>query len=319
VYGSSHVANLYLMDASGGNIRQLGFDQEHDWCPAVLNNGRVLYTRWEYTDTPHSNTRLLFHMNPDGTDQKEFFGSNAYWPNSFFYARPIPGHPSMIIAVIGGHHDNPRMGELVLFDPARGRQEASPAVQRIPGHGKMVEPIIKDGLTLDSWPKFLHPFPLDEKFLIVSCKPEPDAPWGIYLVDVFDNLVPLAQLADAALFEPIPLRPTPRPPVIPDKLNLKGKDALVIIQDIYEGDGLRGVPRGTVKRCGSSRITSLIRTWAGCSAWWVRTARGTSSVCSAPCRSRRTGRRSSSCPSTRRSRCNRSMPRARPSNSCARG
>jgi formylglycine-generating enzyme required for sulfatase activity len=66
-------------------------------------------------------------------------------------------------------------------------------------------------------------------------------------VDVFDNLVPLAQLADAALFEPIPLRPAPRPPVIPDKVNLKSKDALVVIQDIYAGDGLTGVPRGTVK------------------------------------------------------------------------
>jgi hypothetical protein len=58
-------------------------------------------------------------------------------------------------------------------------------------------------------------------------------------VDVFDNLVPLVQLADAALFEPIPLRPTPKPPVIPDKVNLKSKDALVVIQDIYAGDGLR--------------------------------------------------------------------------------
>jgi hypothetical protein len=54
VYGSSHVSVLYVMDADGGNIRQLCFDQEHDWCPTVMNNGRVLYSRWEYTDTPHS-------------------------------------------------------------------------------------------------------------------------------------------------------------------------------------------------------------------------------------------------------------------------
>ena len=45
---------LYVMDADGENIRQLCFDQEHNWCPTVLNNGRVLYSRWEYTDTPHS-------------------------------------------------------------------------------------------------------------------------------------------------------------------------------------------------------------------------------------------------------------------------
>jgi formylglycine-generating enzyme required for sulfatase activity len=247
VYGGSHVANLYRMDADGGNIRQLCFDQEHDWCPTVMNNGRVLYTRWEYADTPHSNTRLLFHMNPDGTEQMEFLGSNSYWPNSFFYARPVPGHPTRIVAVIGGHHDNPRMGELVVFDPALGRHEAGGAVQRIPGQGKKVEPIIRDGLTLDSWPKFLHPFPLSEHYFLVSCKPTPDAPWGLYLADVFDNLVPLRQGAEAALFEPVPWRPTPRPPVVVDRVNLARKDALVVIQDIYAGDGLRGVPRGTVK------------------------------------------------------------------------
>ena len=247
VYGGSHVANLYRMDADGRNIRQLCFDQEHDWCPTVLNDGRVLYTRWEYADTPHSNTRLLFHMNPDGTAQAEFLGSNSYWPNSFFYARPIPGDPSRVIAVIGGHHDNPRMGELVLFDAARGRREAEPAVQRIPGFGRKVEAVIKDGLALASWPKFLHPYPLDGNFFLVSCKPTPNSAWGIYLVDVFDNLVPLLQLPEYALFEPIPWRPTPVPPVIPDKVDPRSKDAVVIIEDIYAGDGLKGVPRGTVK------------------------------------------------------------------------
>ncbi len=248
VYGSSHVANLYQMDANGKNIRQLCFDQEHDWCPTVLNNGRILYTRWEYIDTPHSNTRLLFHMNPDGTGQMEFLGSNSYWPNSFFYARPIPGHPTMVVAVIGGHHDYPRMGELVVFDPARGRNEGAPAVQRIPGHGQKVEPIIKDGLASASWPKFLHPYPLSEKYFLVSCKPTPNSPWGIYLADIFDNLMPICQMPDHALLEPVPFRPTTRPPIIPDKVNLASKDALVEIADIYSGDGLKGIPRGTIKQ-----------------------------------------------------------------------
>jgi len=67
VGGGNTVANLFLMDADGGNTRQLCFDQDHNWCPTVLNNGRVLYSRWEYSDAPHYFTRLLFHMNPDGT------------------------------------------------------------------------------------------------------------------------------------------------------------------------------------------------------------------------------------------------------------
>jgi len=247
VYGNSHVTNTYIMDADGKNIRQLTFDQEHNWCPTVMNNGRVLYLRWEYTDTPHSNTRLLFHMNPDGTGQMEFYGSNSYWPNSTFYARPVPGHPTKVVAVIGGHHDNPRMGELVIFDPARGRHEATGAVQRIPGHGKPVQAIIADGLTRNSWPKFLHPFPLSEKYFLTAMKPTPKSLWGIYLVDVFDNMTLIKELPGYALLEPIPLRPTPRPPAIPDKVNLASKTALVYLPDVYLGDGLKAVPRGTVK------------------------------------------------------------------------
>ncbi len=247
VNGSAHVANLYVMDAEGRNIRQLCFDQEHNWCPTVMNDGRVLYARWEYADTPHSNTRLLFTMNPDGTSQFAYLGSGSYWPNSFFYARPIPNHPTKIVSVIGGHHDHPRMGELVIFDPQQGRHEGEPVVQRIPGFGKKVEPIISDGLTLESWPKFLHPWPLSEKYFLVACKPAPRAPWGIYLADVFDNLLPLKQLPDFALLEPIPLRKTTRPPVIPERVNPARTDALVVLQDVYSGDGLRGVPRGTVK------------------------------------------------------------------------
>lgn len=247
VYGSSHVANLYVMDGNGQQIRQLCFDQEHDWCPTVMNDGRVMYTRWEYTDTPHSNTRLLFQMNPDGTGQAEFYGSNSYWPNSFFYTRPIPGHPTKVVSVIGGHHDNPRMGELVIFDPARSRREADGAVQRIPGHGQKVESIIRDGLTTSSWPKFLHPFPLSEKYFLVSCKPTPQSLWGIYLIDVFDNMVLIKEMPDYALLEPIPLRKTPTPPIIGEKVDLAKRDATIYISDIYAGDGLKGIPRGTVK------------------------------------------------------------------------
>jgi formylglycine-generating enzyme required for sulfatase activity len=247
VYGGSHVATLYIMDGNGRKIRQLCFDQEHDWCPAVLNNGRVLYSRWEYSDTPHSNTRLLFHMNPDGTEQMEYYKSNSYWPNSIFYARPVPGHPTKVIGVIGGHHDHPRMGELVLFDPALGRREAEGAVQRIPGYGIKVQPIIRDGLTSGSWPKFLHPYPLNEKYFLVSCKPTPQSHWGIYLVDVFDNFVLIKEMPDYALLEPVPFRKTPVPPVVPDKVDLTKKDAVVYIPDIYVGKGLKGVPRGAVK------------------------------------------------------------------------
>ncbi|MFI5378588.1 MAG: SUMF1/EgtB/PvdO family nonheme iron enzyme [Tepidisphaerales bacterium] len=254
VGGSDAVANLFRMDADGKNLRQLTFDQDHDWYPTVLNDGRVLYTRWEYSDSPHYFTRLLFRMNPDGTGQAEYYGSNSYWPNSTFYAKPIPGHRSAVVGIISGHHGVTRMGELIIFDPERGSHESSGVVQRIPGYGKPVEPVIADGLVEGSWPKFLHPFPLSDKYFIVSCKPAADQPWGLWLVDIFDNFVPILQMPGQALFEPVPFRKTVRPPVIPDRIKPESKDATVYIADIYMGPGLKDVPRGTVKKLRVSEI-----------------------------------------------------------------
>jgi formylglycine-generating enzyme required for sulfatase activity len=255
VGGGSRVANMFRSAADGSAARQLTFDQEHNWCPTMMEDGRILYSRWEYTDTPHYFSRLLFAMNPDGTAQRAVYGSNSWWPNSTFYARPIPGQPNRLVAVISGHHGVARMGELLLFDLNRGQYEAEGVMQRIPGRGRPVEPIIVDGLVNASWPKFVHPFPLAEegthagagRYFLVSMKPDPGRPWGIYLVDVFDNLVLVREDPAAALFEPVPLVASRPAPAIPDRVDLSKHDALVYLSDVYTGEAMRGVPRGTVK------------------------------------------------------------------------
>jgi len=250
VGGGNQVANLYLMNADRdpNSVRQITFEQDHNWCPTLAHDGRVMYARWEYSDTPHYFSRLMFSMNPDGTQQMALYGSNSYWPNSTFYARPCPGHPTRFVAVISGHHGVPRMGELILFDPAKGRHEVSGVVQRIPGYGQPVEATIRDGLVNGSWPRFLHPWPLNDKYFLVSCQKSNKDTWDLYLVDVFDNMLLLRAEPGYAMLEPVPLQPTPRPPVIPDKVNLKRKDAIVYMTDVYRGPGLAGVPRGTVKK-----------------------------------------------------------------------
>ncbi len=244
----SHVEVIYRMDADGRNVRQLCFEQDHDFNPVMLSSGRVLYLRWEYSDLPHALSRFMFSMNPDGTGQSMYYGGNSYWPNAIFGARPIPDHPTKFAGIVTGHHGSHRDGELVLFDVARGRHEADGVIQRIPGYGKKVEPIVADQLTASSWPKFIHPYPLSDKYLLVTCKLSPQSPWDVCLVDVFDNIVPIAHLDGYGLFEPIPLRKTSTPPVIPDRIEPARKDAIVYLSDIYRGDGLKAVPRGHVKR-----------------------------------------------------------------------
>jgi formylglycine-generating enzyme required for sulfatase activity len=248
VYGNSHVTNTYICDADGGNIRQLTFDQEHNWSPCVMNNGRILYQRWEYADLPHSNSRMLFTMNPDGTSQFAFYGSNSYWPNSIFYARPIPDSPTKVVGIVSGHHGVRRQGEMVVFDVAVGRQEAEGAIHRIGDWGRSVEPVIADNLVGASWPKFLHPYPLSDKYFLAAVQPTAGSRIGIYLVDIFDNMLLLCESKTHQLMEPVPLRETNKPPVIQDRVVPGTTESLVYLTDVYNGPGLAGIPRGAVKQ-----------------------------------------------------------------------
>ncbi|MHC4172954.1 MAG: SUMF1/EgtB/PvdO family nonheme iron enzyme [Planctomycetota bacterium] len=247
-HGKERACSIYLMDGDGGNMRQLCFDQDLDLHPAVLGTGQIIFSRWDYTGPMHMYLRPLMAMNPDGTGQRAVYGSNSYWPNALYFPRGIPGEPSKIVAIVAGYHGVSRMGELALLDTTKGWHEADGIVQRIPGRGKPVKPIIRDNLVGKSWPKFLHPYPLSEKYFIVASQLNGKSPWGIYLVDVFDNILPIHVKRQFDLFEPIPLVKRPRPPVIPDRVDLKSNEAVVYLHDVYAGPGLAGVPRGTVKR-----------------------------------------------------------------------
>ena len=255
-HGKERACAIYLMNADGSGVRQLCFDQDLDLHPSVLPSGEVIYSRWDYTGTMHMYLRPLMVMNPDGTAQRAVYGTNSYWPNTLFFPRAIPGQPGWIVACLTGYHGSNREGMLALLDLGRGHREADGIVQMIPGRGQPIKPVIKDHLTQHVWPKFLHPYPLSGpstglgagKYFLVSMRPTRKAAWGIYLVDVFDNTVPVLTDPKHDFFEPVPLVKRERPPAIPDRVDLSRKDAVVYLHDIYSGPGLAGVPRGTVKR-----------------------------------------------------------------------
>ena len=247
-HGKERACSLYSMHADGSGVRQLCFDQDLDLHPSVLSNGQVIYSRWDYTGIMHVYLRPLMVMNPDGTLQRAVYGSNSYYPNSLFYPRAIPGHPTKVAAILSGYHGVNRMGELVVLDTAQGWHEADGIIARVGHRGEPAMPVIRDDLVSASWPKFLHPYPLNDKYFVAAVWPGPKSPWGIYLVDVFDNLLPLAVDEKYDFFEPIPVQRTPQPPVIPDRVDTTRQDAVVYLHNVYAGPGLAGVPRGAVKR-----------------------------------------------------------------------
>lgn len=247
VSGDDPVGNMVLYNPADKNMRRLTFDQDANWNPVVMHNGRVMYTRWEYTDLTHYYSRIVMHTNPDGTENKALFGSGSMFPNSTFDVQPLPGHSSAFTGIISGHHGIARSGRLLLFDPMKARKGIAGVMQEIPYRNRPVEDLIKDELVNGVWPQFIKPSPLSDKYFLVSAKLSEDDLWGIYLVDVYDNVTCLQKAEGEGYISPLVVRKTTTPPAIPDRIKLNEKEATVFIQDIYEGEGLRGVPRGTVK------------------------------------------------------------------------
>jgi formylglycine-generating enzyme required for sulfatase activity len=266
VSGGDYVGNL-LLRYEDGKIRRLSYDQDNNWYPVMLPNGRCLYLRWEYADSAHYFSRVLMTMNPDGSDQQEYYGSNSYWPNSLFYTRPLPGSSSKFVGIVTGHHGVARKGRLYLFDVERGRHEVSGVVQQIPGYGKKVVllPIdeqkqetdkevytyVRDTLADDARQFFLHPFPIaDDLFLVSMQDTKIQKNFMLTLVDLYDNQLPLEVDSKYNMFEPFPVKKPEQPAPIPDRVNLDKTNCTVYCVSVYNGPGLAGVPKDKVKKMG---------------------------------------------------------------------
>ncbi|MFR9649979.1 MAG: SUMF1/EgtB/PvdO family nonheme iron enzyme [Rikenellaceae bacterium] len=247
VNGSDPVGNMILYDPSDNSYRRLTFDQDANWNPSITNDGKVIYTRWEYTDLTHYYSRIVMTMNPDGTEQRALYGSGYMFPNSVFDMQVLPESSSAFVGVISGHHGVARSGRLILFDPRKSRKGAAGMLQEIPYRDREIVEEVKDRLVDNVWPQFIKPSPLNDKYFLVAAKLSPESLWGVYLVDVFDNVTCLYEAEGEGYISPVAIRKTVTPPSIPDKVDLDDKESTIFIQDIYEGEGLPGVPRGEVK------------------------------------------------------------------------
>jgi formylglycine-generating enzyme required for sulfatase activity len=248
VSGGDAVGNLVSYDPKTNALRRMTFDQDANWHPTVMNNGRLMYVRWEYTDLTHYCSRMVMHANPDGTDTRALYGSGSWFPNSTFDVKPIPGGNTSFVGIISGHHGVVRAGRMILFDPAKSRKEEKGMIHEFPFSKRPIIPLVKDMLVDNVWPQFIKPYPVSDKYFLVAAKLDPNSLWGIYFVDIFDNMTLIAEYEGEGLIQPILVKKHPVPPVIPDKIKSEDKNATVFIQDIYEGEGLPGVPRGTVKQ-----------------------------------------------------------------------
>jgi len=240
----TEVSNLYTCDGDGRYLRRLSFDQVHTNYPTVTPDGRVIYTRWDYSDRGQIFPQGLFQMYPDGTGQTAIYGNNSWFPTTILHARAIPG-TEKIVCVFSGHHTRQK-GWLGILDPTKGREENRGA--------QLIAPVrVTEAVHVDKYgqqgDQFQYPYPLSETAFLVTFKPAgAKRPFALYFMTRDGRRELLAWDPKIFCNQPAPLAPRPKPTLRARVPDYREETGVFYVQDVYEGPGLAGIERGTVKR-----------------------------------------------------------------------
>ena len=283
--GWQATSNMFVMDGEGKYIRRLGYDQVHTFYPVLRGDGLVLYERWEYNDRDIANVCGLFRMAPDGCQQTEVFGNQTTWPMNIFQARPVPGSPNKFFAIASGHH-GAYSGEVCVIDNS--------ADTNGPEHVAMVSPPRKTE-TLDKndtlavggvYRNSEYPYPLNDQWYLVSYRDMgqerfgsiSNAPYEIYLKSVDGKSRELLAWGGGSLHQPMVVAPWKEiwgyePPNIAPIANYNKSMGTFTMEDVYQGEGMKGVARGTAK---TLRVVALkYRVSGACDSGYAGMIQGT--------------------------------------------
>ena len=179
-------SNLWRCDKDGQFIRRLGYDQVTTSSPTLLENGTIVYTRWDYNDRGQTFPQPLFVMNPDGTRQVAYYGNSSWFPTTIGHAREIPDSHGKLIAVLHGHHTHQK-GKLAMIDPRQGTDDGK-GVQMI-APKRPTKHVIVDAYGQEG-DQFQYPYPISDTEFLVTYDPLPSGnrkyprPFGIYWMNV---------------------------------------------------------------------------------------------------------------------------------------
>ena len=220
----TQVGTLFRCNRKGKNIRPLSFNLEHDNTPAILPDGRILYTRWEYVDRSQVGYHQLWTMNPDGTDVLAYFGNQQHYP-LFIDAKAIPGSDQLLLIDSPGHGRSDHRGYICIITSKYGPDDKR-------GYHRITRKAA-----------FNDPSPIDEThFLVASYK-------QILLGTRRGDLIPiLTYRGKANVHEPIPLVARPRERVMVDRTDDNQSTGRMVLADVYRGRNMEGVQPGQIKK-----------------------------------------------------------------------
>lgn len=246
-----HSFTLHRMNSDGSDVQMLSFNDVSEWFPAVASTGEILFARWDYIDRDAVTHQNLWSMRPDGTNPVAVWGNATPKPHCTFQAKPIPGSRKLVF--IASAHHALTGGPVCVLDAAVDPNSLAAVTRITPGPFPEAES--------SQIPEYYEsPWPLSEKFFLVAYSrdrlifegehmrnPNPDNSLGLYLLDAAGNRELVYRDPHISSTTPIPLKPQPVPPSLPNTLAQNAPPTgEMLITDIYQGLG--NVPRGTIKQ-----------------------------------------------------------------------
>jgi hypothetical protein len=216
---------LARCDADGGNIYLISYNNEPDFVPSLLDDGRVIYSRWEYTDKALWRVQSMWTVNPDGTNVTVFWGNQSIWPDHTSQPRQIPGSQRVMFCGVG-HHDW-WSGSVGIIDRRKGLNfpDGLTKVTRDmmwpeSGNGPVDPGESERYHASGKFSGYNSPYPLSEEDFLVSIRGE-GGRFRLYLMDVDGNRDLIYEGVHNVLHA-MPVKPRQRPPVIPDRVDWPG-------------------------------------------------------------------------------------------------
>jgi Hydrazine synthase alpha subunit middle domain len=248
------IYTLHRMNGKGRNLRPISAFETFEYTPSVADDGRILYTRWDYIDRFNGHFFSLWAANQDGTNPQLVYGNYTVKPQAILEARSVP-HSNKILFTAGAHHSITG-GSLALLDPSRGNEGLDPITRLTPE-----VPFPETEQWHDTY--YANPYPLSEDFYLTAWSPHKLPPHagstqvtdnrnpvnalGLYLCDRFGNLELLCRDGHISSMYPIPIRPRRKPSTHPSDIDWDGvQEGEFLVQDVYQG--LTGVAPGAIKR-----------------------------------------------------------------------
>lgn len=303
---SSLVApGLHRMNADGTHVEQLTRSPVSEFCPVMLDDGRVMYHRWEYVDKGARVAKAVWAMNPDGTRAMELFGLSDDDTTVYMYPQPLPDNRHRFVSVGTCHYPQGGcLGAILLVDFGMGMRErgsdpdepgfvkgdARFPVINITPHvfiPRREEPgwafLTKDGTYIrdrkgQAGHLYTHPYPISDHEFLVSYKTSASDhykdvanAYALYLVDIKGNHHAIHADPDLSCWHPTPLMARRVPPQVSSQRDAEyaaRNEAVCIVANAHQG--MEGVKPAEVKwlRINEAlpRYWSTGRHWKPCNS-----------------------------------------------------